>query len=355
MNASSNPRNASSQAIQRQKLALLTRIRRNFLLKAISVAVSILLYFYVQAERNPTITRSFAVTLDRPIVPPDVELVIDEQQLEATVTGPRSVVDQLKDGDVHAGMKFARPVTSEKARTERPHLTFTVPRLSPENMRVLAIDSPIQFIHIHIFPQNTRILAVTALFRDDPPAGFRYDQPDIRPTKVKVVGRSDYVARVAKLLVNAAPGEPKTSIEGDFPVAARDSDNLPVEGVTLVPETIHVAVPLVEELPTKIVFVSPTIADLPVPPYKVRAVSVSPSMVSITGKLDRVNVISFISTENIPVHDLTGNLDMDVGLVTPPRVIIRDLSGHRIQHVRVQISIEQPIVAVPTPLKQPGP
>ena len=59
----------------------LAAARRNFALKIISLATAVLLYFYVQQERNPMVPRVFEVTIAYEGNPPDVSIDVDQPQI----------------------------------------------------------------------------------------------------------------------------------------------------------------------------------------------------------------------------------------------------------------------------------
>ena len=118
----------------------------------------------------------------------------------------------------------------------------------------------------------------------------------------------------------------------------------------------HVVVPLVLEPYAKIVPISATILDLPLPPFILGDVVVMPNQIRIVGRPERINQISTVTTEDISVRDLMENKTVEVNLVPLPDVVIRDLQGHPVTHVTVQITLRKSAVAPPvTPGSGPPP
>src|SRR5205823_5586475 len=132
---------------------------------------------------------------------------------------------QLKDGDIKALADFADIQVGDTKRPVR--LQFKKPDKAPN----ITIDPSLRSIKVQFYSQKTRQVEVKANYNKEAPPGLRYGTPEIRPHLVKVKGRDDRVNRVDQVVVNATPTEPMTSIEGDFAVSARDSDNNPIEGV----------------------------------------------------------------------------------------------------------------------------
>jgi YbbR domain-containing protein len=320
---------------------MVNRLRENLLLKIISLVAAIFLYIYVEAERNPTITHTLIAPVIRLNPPPDLEVESDQQRIEISVTGPRAIVDRLKDNDIHA-LADLQNVRANPSRLATVRLTYSLPTLPSDMAQQLLFDPPSPMFRMRVYQQLTRRLPVDALYPKDPPQGFHYGHAQVTPPRVTVSGREDRVKSVARLVINAEPSEPNAAIDGDFNVSARDSDNNTVEGVKLQPDTVHLKVPLVEEPPSKVVPVSPSIPDLPMPPYTLDKVSVTPNKVKIAGRPERLDQISTLTTEDISVRDMTQDQDVDANLIKPADIDLRDLSGNPIQRVKVRLYIRKP-------------
>jgi YbbR domain-containing protein len=327
---------------------MVNRLRENLLLKTISLLAAIFLYVYVEAERNPTITHTLIAPIIRLNPPPDLDIESDQQRLEISVTGPRAIVDRLKDNDIHAQADL-QSVKANPSRLASVRLTYSLPTLPSDMTQQLIFDPPTPMYRVHVYQQQTRRMPVEAFYPKEPLQGFHYGHAQVTPQRVTVSGREDRVKSVARLVINAEPSETNATIDGDFDVSARDSDNNTVEGVKLEPDTVHLRVPLVEELPARIVTVSPSIQDLPMPPYTLVNVMVLPNKVKIAGRPERLDKIFTVSTEDISVRDMTQDQELEANLIKPPDIDLRDLSGNPIQRVKVRLFIRKPAQSSGTP------
>lgn len=339
------------QAIKRQRIALIQRIRRNFALKFISLLASILLYFYVQQERNPTIPRQFNVPIILEALPPDVTVDTDIQQVLVTVTGPQPVVDALKESDIRI-VADLHSLPTDKVATERIKLRYEV-KLNQEIQNLLSYEPwPLPHLEVRVHPQRTREMAVEAHYPKETRAGYHYGTPDIRPSHVRITGGIDRVNRVTQIVADASSIEPGGGIDNDFTLSARDADNNPVEGITIDVPRVHVTVPIKEDPYAKIVSISPIIFDQPAPGYRMTKIAVTPNQVRIAGPLELVDPISTLTTEEIPVQSLTETRTVTVNLILPSGVTARDSSGNVITKVTVKMIVEKvaaPPVAPTTP------
>ena len=330
-------------------VSLLARQRQNFALKVIALVASILLYFYVQQERNPVLQRTLFAAIVTQDAPPDMELELEKPNVLVAVSGPTDVVERLTDQNVHAvanlnGMNVARDFTKPQLVRAR----YEISGLDKQTAAKLTFEPTEPLVKVQLFASATRQLAVHPVYPKDAPAGYYYGLPDLKPVSVKVIGRSDRVARVEQLIIEGAPSESGAQIEGDFPVVAHDKEDNPVQGVTLDPPTVHLSVRLMERPPSQIVTVSAITQGLPLPPNLLGKISVIPARVRIVGRPDALANTSTIETEVIPLADLTQTQEITAHLILPSNVSVRDMNNRLIDQVKVRIEIQQaPAPAVP--------
>ncbi len=340
----------SQKALERQKLAIITRIRRNFWYKFISLATAVMLYFYVQAERNPNVSRAFTTPVVIEHKPDSVEVQTDTLKAKVNVTGPRSILDLLKEGDLRISADFAgTPV--DKVASQKLHCRYDLIGSALEHRAELSFDPPEPVrLPVMVFPQKTIQMSVSVHYLREAPTGFRYNAAEVKPSKIKVTGRLDRVERIERLVVNAVGGESGASIEGDFMVTARDSNNNPVEEVTLSPATVHVTIPLVVEPYSKIVSVSPDIYGSPLAGYALDYVQTTPIQVRVVGTPAQVTRISTLLTEKIPIKGRMEDLETDALLLIPDGIVVRTLEDKPVQKVHVRVSLKR----LSTPVVQPN-
>ncbi|HZO89281.1 MAG TPA: CdaR family protein [Chthonomonadaceae bacterium] len=328
---------------------MLHRLRENLLLKIISLVASVLLWFYVQVERPPSLMRTVFARVVPQGAPPNVDIQNLPQQLPVSVVGPVASVERLKNGDIQA------LVDLHNVRSDQPGPAYAqVTLVLPDWARNVTYDSPPP-IKVQANPQQQRQMAVVPLYPKEPPAGFHYGRPEVRPRVVTITGRADRLNQVDRLVVLAAPPEFGAPIEGDFPVQARDGDNDVVDGVKVEPEKVHVAVPLIEEPSAKIVTISPTIIDQPEPPYVLKSITVRPNQIKLTGRPERLNQLFTVPTEDIPTRNLTGDQKIEANLNIPPDVTAFDLEGRRLTRVTVSVEVRKIGESSPSMTPQPSP
>jgi YbbR domain-containing protein len=330
---------------------MLYRLRENFALKVIALTVSLLLWFYVAQTERPAQAKGFvAARVVTENVPPTVDTRNIPPQIMVSVIGTQAALAQLKDSDVQAVLDLHELNAAHDGPVYvRPMI------LLPEHTRGVSCETP-PAIRVPLNHQEQLSLVVQPLFSNEPPIGFRYGPPVIRPRTITLTGLAERLAQVDRVVANAAPEVAGGNIDGDFPVQAWDNQNAPVEGLRLHPEKVHVTVRLLQHPATKIVPVSPSIVDQPPPPYLLGAIVVTPNQVRITGRPEHVDRIETVATEDISVRSLAlpeKPQKLDAQLVLSPDVSTSTLLGKPIDHVTVTISLRK--IPAPGPAVAPAP
>jgi YbbR domain-containing protein len=324
------------QPNRRDPFALL---RNELPLKMIALATALLLHLFVQAERNPTQTRAIVAQIVIERMPPNTD-VKNEGQALVNVTGPRTIVERIKDTDIQA-IADLTGIKADNDNGQMVRVRFVAPNVPQSAM--LRFEPPTRMVRMQIFQPEARQMRVEANFPQEPAAGYDYGRPEVRPARVTVRGMPDAVRKVDTLKVVAVPLEPGGTIEGQFPVLVRDAKDRPVENVTVEPSMVQVTVPLVARPPKKIVPISPKIIDLPLLPYRLEEVRVTPNQVQIVGRPERLKQIGTLETEDVSVRDMTETRTIEVGLQKPVDASVQDMSGKPISRVRVQFVIRRTV------------
>ena len=340
----------NKQDLQRQKSAFTVNFRTNRLLKLVALISALFLYVYVQAERNPVGQKLFNVPVVAINVPDGLDYDLDTTSLSVNLVGAKTVLEGLKEGDIRA-VGDMHEVNPDVGEPQTLHLKIKFPTLSDRAVSGLQIDPPSPLAHVKIYSPVTRRLPVTLSYPQKPPVGYRYGNPEVQPTMIKITGRKERVSKVARLVVNAVPLGIAARIDGEFPILVRDGEDRPIEGVLLEPNAVRVIVPLIEEPPSKIVLVSPTISDLPVPPYILSDVRVVPNQVKMVGRPGRLNSIGMLKTAALSIKGLTQDTILTVNLNPAADVAVRDMEDRLITSVRVMLKITKQIETAKPPLQ----
>ena len=339
------PNVQTQQAIRRQKTALTARLRENMRLKIVSLIAAVCLYVFVQAEHNPTITREFTADIIYNQVPAGAVVDTTQRAVTFSVSGPRPLMETLKDGDIHACANFQNKPLSPVKNQSLVQLAPSIPKLTPEQFAQLSIDQTNNAFKFRLIASVARTKAVSITLKPSP-AGYRYGKPTFDPPEVTLNGREDQVdmvERVTALYTISEDGK----IKGSFPVFPRDHDGNILESVKVLPTFVHVSVPLVADAPARIVTVSANITDYPQPPWAFLTCDVEPRQVKISGNTEAVNRIFTLATRRISLRNETESREITTDLIVPDGIKVQDTKGNPVDSVKVHITIHKTATVAP--------
>lgn len=339
------PNVQTQQALRRQKTALTARLRENMRLKIVSLIAAVCLYVFVQAEHNPTISREITADILFQQVPAGAVVDTTQHSVTINVSGPRSLVETIKDGDVHAVANFQNKTLSPIKYQSLVQLTPLIPKFTPDQIAQLSIDQNSNTFKFRLIASVARVKAVSiAPLRS--PAGYRYGKPAFDPPEVTLSGREDQVDMVERVSASYTISE-DGKIKGSFPVFPRDHDGNVIDSVKVSPTFVHVFVPLVADAPARLVTVSANITDYPRPPWAFLTCDVEPRQVKISGNTEAVNRIFTLTTRKLSLRDETESRDITTDLIVPDGIKVQDTKGNPVDSVRVHIIIHKTATVAP--------
>lgn len=172
------------------------------------------------------------------------------------------------------------------------------------------------------------------------PAYQLVGSPTSSPDSVRVLGPEPLVNTVELVQVAVSVANANTSIQENRPVTALDSEGNPVAGVTIVPEQVLVNVDIQQRVDASEASVQASIVGTPPDGYQLRAVRVTPSMVTLRGSTDELTQLGgTVSTVPIDISEISGDITLQAALTLPSSVQALDSSGTTIRTVTVTIRV----------------
>ncbi len=305
-------------------------IRHNLGYKLMALVVALALWSFVNAERNPQISKPIPVPITVNNEAENYVAELDVRDAIVTVQGSKSVVDEISSEDlsvtvdltkIEEGREGAQTV-SVQARLKKPNAYLDI-KVNPKT------------VNVKLEQKDDKQLPVE--FPSVPPLGYAYNDLTITPANVTIRGRTSEVSKVKKVVFTQPI--PTGSIDNSFSIQPVDSWGVPVTGVELVPKKVHVKVDIVEVPASKKVIVSPDISGTLQFPAKITKVTVTPSMVTLQGRPAALANVTTVDTARVYVTDATGTITQDVDLRLPYGVTTAE-------HGKVRVTV---YIASPAP------
>ena len=164
--------------------------------------------------------------------------------------------------------------------------------------------------------------------------GYHVSSPQINPQSATVLGPSEYVSKVNRVVVDGEVKDIKDNLNVTLPLKAIDENGKKVEHVTINPGSINFSVKLTKGKSVPInVQTKGTVQN----GLTLNSISPNVNKVEILGNSEELNKINSINTEPVDLSSLTASKEIDVGLQIPKNVQI--LNG--IKSVKVKVVINE--------------
>ena len=166
------------------------------------------------------------------------------------------------------------------------------------------------------------------------PAGLRLGDTTVDPVSVTVSGAASIVSRVAATLARVSVDASGINVDAEVDLVAIDNRDEIVAPVDISPATVHVRIPVTEQLLDRTVPVIPTITGSLAPGYSVRDVTVTPATVTVSGTAAAIGTLASVQTAGLDLTGRTADVTSTLNLQLP--VGISAAGGSRVQ-VRVRV------------------
>lgn len=288
-------------------------LQRDSSIRILSVVIAIFIWFQVMTEENPIDQRTFdrvAVEV-KEVQPGCVVLDYEPKTISVVVRGSRRGLASLGHDRVKAQVKLNN--VGEGRATVPIEVSvpsgFEVAQALPA-LATVAVDVVVSR------PAKVKVDVSGSTAED-----FEALSPTPEPSSVTVSGPKSKVVLVdaawGRVDISGATADVKSEVQL-FPVT---SEGREVPGLSLLPRSVKVVVPVRALPPAKMVVVRAAIRGSVPAGYKVDRVTVEPNRVKIRAPAEALAEINTISTVPVSIEGMRTSGTKEVGLVLPPGVV----------------------------------
>lgn len=299
----------------------------------LSVVLAALLWFYVVNLENPEQAAVFKGL--------SVELRGTGTNLKATSVQPTTV-----DVSVHAPQNVMNGFSQADVR---PYVDLTglgagvhdVPvraDLDPGIANSVTLDFSPRTLQVQLELQATRVFSLEVQTAGTPAFGFGLEPPQATPSQVQVSGSQEVLSRVQKVIVPVDVSSTSATYQGLKAPVALDAAGKEVTGLTFTPATIQVVVPVKLLLNYKPVPVRVPVQGQPASGYRVSAIAIDPTNVTVCCSPGVIEPLNQIDTRPVAITGTTATVVTTTELILPPNV---ELYPGQSQIISVTVTIEQ--------------
>ena len=291
---------------------MLELIKKDLLYKLVSIFLAFLLWFYVTNLQNPVIEK----TITAPITYNGLKegLVTNErpQKIDVKLKGPSSILNTLTAKEIN--------VTIDLSQVKLGEASFS-PKIDPPSGVELVSWSP-RTVELQVDAITERQLPIKVNIIGAVAPGYSHFEPDVTPSRVVVKGAQQLLSNLDAAQITVDLNQTKENLVLNLPVIILDKDGnqTPHEQLEINPAAVQAYIPVIQNIPTKVAPIRPTIIGKPKAEWRVSRVILEPETVKITGEYEALETVGQIATQPIDITGIEQNLVVQVAL-TPPEGI----------------------------------
>ena len=302
-----------------------------------ALALSVAVWIAAVTAADPDEQRVFAKPVEIQIVGRDAGLVILNEiptSVEVTLRAPRSVWARLEAQETPI-----RAIADLSAMSAGEHTVQIQVQVTEGPSRVVSV-TPSEFT-LTLEPLESRVFPVGLTLNGQPATGYRAGDPIVSPEEILVSGAASLVEKVERARVAINLTGTRESVDQISQVQLLDSNNLPVEGLSVNPISVSVNIPVTQQggyrdLAVKVIVHGQVangylLTNLSVFPPIVTVFSTDPSLVN--------NLPGVVETQELELSGASDDISTRLALELPEGVSV---VGE--QSVQVQVGIE-PIIS----------
>ena len=175
-----------------------------------------------------------------------------------------------------------------------------------KKVEIVEVSPPV--VTVVLEPETTKIVPVVPNRIGSPPLGYTVPQIDPAPSSVRITGATSLIQLVDSAVADINLTGVRVASVRQLPVAARDVRGAEIRGVRVEPAIVDVRVGVVQQEVTQVVPVQASLQGSVSDGYNLLGVGVDPAAIAVTGPVEIIQAISFLSTEALDVGGLQKDL-----------------------------------------------
>lgn len=275
--------------------------------KLTALITAIVLWFVVMNEQNPPADVTYQVPLHIRNVQADHFVSQNDEKVDVTVRGPRSVVASAAVDEFYAYLDMAQLDTG----THKVKVHAVV----PSSLEIVAITPDKCSVTLDkMVRQNRKVeLAYSGLATE----GVRVDAVKTEVEEVVLDGPSLLLDKVTTVVAHVDLAGKEQDFSEEAVIKALDSEGKEVTGITIAPDKTAIQGKVISVPVSKTVKVSfQTVGNLP-SDLELKDVEMNRNEVAVSGYRPNVEAVDSLKTEPLNLSNITGSTTVELKIVFP--------------------------------------
>jgi len=306
-------------------------IRKKLTIFFISLLLAFGFWLFVTIGEGPESERVFNVNVTYRNMGEGLTMLEPLDKVEIKIRGNKQRISTIKESSIVAYIDLKdldTGIHNLEVEVEAPSFLKVVEiypsRISVYLDKIVTVD------------KNIRVDFIGSL-----KTGLIIEEPEVSPNKISISGPSKKIETIRDVSITVD----LTTINSDITLTSipkiKDGLGNDISGLSFNPSIVTLNIKVKSILSSKVVPVIPNLTGEISGDYGIKKVSVSPSILTIFGKVDELKNIEYLQTEEIKIGNLTESKIFNTSVILPNNIELKEENK-----ISVQIIIEKKISKV---------
>jgi YbbR domain-containing protein len=238
-------------------------------------------------------------------------------QVEITLRAPHSVWLSLLNGEAPV-----RAIVDLTGLASGTHTVLVHVQIDARPIRIISI-SP-QTFDLSLEPQVTRTLRIRLALTGDPAIGYQVGDAILDPANVIISGAESLVSRVDHIQATIDLTDARQNINTTVPLQVVDSSNTVIEAVTVLPESVQVNLPIIQQGGYRDMAVKVMTVGNPASGYSLTSVAAFPPIITVYSANSEIieSMPGYVETSSLDLSGAVMDIEKQLGIILPPGVTL---------------------------------
>ena len=306
-------------------------IRKKLTIFFISLLLAFGFWLFVTIGEGPESERVFNVNVTYRNMGEGLTMLEPLDKVEIKIRGNKQRISTIKESSIVAYIDLKdldTGIHNLEVEVEAPSFLKVVEiypsRISVYLDKIVTVD------------KNIRVDFIGSL-----KTGLIIEEPEVSPNKISISGPSKKIETIRDVSITVD----LTTINSDITLTSipkiKDGLGNDISGLSFNPSIVTINIKVKSILSSKVVPVIPNLTGELSGDFGIKKVSVSPSILTIFGKVDELKNIEYLQTEEIKIGNLSESKIFNVSVILPANIELKEENK-----ISVQIIIEKKISKV---------
>ena len=306
----------------------------NFRTFLLAFALALAVWVMAVTAANPDETRIFPNPIPIEFIGQDPGLIMTSgsvpQHVEITLRAPHSVWQGLLSSE--APVRALVDLTGLGSGTHTVNVQI---QIGTRPIRIISVTP--QTFDLTLEPQVTRSLAINLTLTGTLATGYQVGDAVLDPAEVVITGAESLVSRIDHVQATLDLTNARQTIAVSLPLQALDEKGAVISGVTVLPESVQVSLPVIQQGGYRDLAVKVMTVGNPASGYSLTSVAAFPPIVTVySANSDIIDAMpGYVETTSLNLSGSKADIEEQLGIILPSGVT---LIGEQTVTVRVGIA-----------------